>query len=402
MPSDTRSLRVPKYRRHKPSGQAVVTIAGKDHYLGKWNTKASRGEYDRLIREWLAAGRCLPKSETGPSVAELVLAYWRHAKSYYVTKTGKPSGSIDRIRVALRALRESYGPTPAHEFGPLALQAIRQKLIESGKSRRYINYLIDSIRRVFKWGVSQEFVPEPVYRALQTVTGLRKDRSPAPEPEPIGPVSDDVVDATLPYLGEVVADMVRLERLTGCRPGEVCAMRPMDVDRSQEVWLYRPGSHKTEHHGRGRVIAIGPKGQDVLRSHLLRDPKSCCFVPAESEKRRLRDMRARRKSKVQPSQRSRRKRNPKRKPGESYTTAAYRRAVHRAVEAANRDRKKRELPLLPMWSPNRLRHSAATQIRKEFDLESARTVLGHSTVSITEIYAEQDLALAAKVAQKIG
>ena len=50
-------LRVPKYRRHKPTGQAVVTLSGKDHYLGKWNTTASKAEYSRLIGEWLAAGR---------------------------------------------------------------------------------------------------------------------------------------------------------------------------------------------------------------------------------------------------------------------------------------------------------------------------------------------------------
>ncbi len=54
------SRRVPYYCHHKPSGQAVVTIDGRDIYLGTWNTSASRREYDRLIGEWLAAGRRLP------------------------------------------------------------------------------------------------------------------------------------------------------------------------------------------------------------------------------------------------------------------------------------------------------------------------------------------------------
>ena len=43
----------PSYRHHKPSGQAVVTLNGLDHYLGPWKSKASKAEYDRLIREWL-------------------------------------------------------------------------------------------------------------------------------------------------------------------------------------------------------------------------------------------------------------------------------------------------------------------------------------------------------------
>jgi len=42
---------VPKYCRHKASGQAVVTIAGRDHYLGPWRSQSSRHEYDRLIGE---------------------------------------------------------------------------------------------------------------------------------------------------------------------------------------------------------------------------------------------------------------------------------------------------------------------------------------------------------------
>ena len=55
---------VPKYRKHKPSGQAVATFNGQDCYLGPWGTKTSRLEYDRLVSEWLQNGRRLPKSNT--------------------------------------------------------------------------------------------------------------------------------------------------------------------------------------------------------------------------------------------------------------------------------------------------------------------------------------------------
>jgi len=70
---------VPSYRRHKPSGQAVVTSSGRDFYLGKWNTRANRAEYGRLICEWLAGGRSLSSkaSDTSLTVAELALSYWR-------------------------------------------------------------------------------------------------------------------------------------------------------------------------------------------------------------------------------------------------------------------------------------------------------------------------------------
>ena len=40
---------IPKYRRRRASGQAVVTLGGKDHYLGPHGSKASQREYDRRM-----------------------------------------------------------------------------------------------------------------------------------------------------------------------------------------------------------------------------------------------------------------------------------------------------------------------------------------------------------------
>jgi site-specific recombinase XerC len=54
------------------------------------------------------------------------------------------------------------------------------------------------------------------------------------------------------------------------------------------------------------------------------------------------------------------------------------------------------------WTPNQLRHSAATEIRRRFGLEAAQTVLGHSKADVTQVYAERDYALAANVARQIG
>ena len=47
----------PKYRRHRASGQAVVTLNGRGHSLGPHGTKVSMREYDRLISEYLSSGR---------------------------------------------------------------------------------------------------------------------------------------------------------------------------------------------------------------------------------------------------------------------------------------------------------------------------------------------------------
>ena len=226
---------IPQYRKHKRSKQAIATLNGNDFYLGLYGSKASKAEYDRLITEWLAAGRRLASPQgDDPTILELCHTYWQFAKTYY-RKNGKPTGQLPMVKVALRLLRESYGRTRVSEFGPLSLKAIQTKLIKQGCSRNYINDHTGRIKRVFKWGAANELIPVEVFQRVQLVPGLSKGRTAARETDPIMPVDDEVIDRTLPYLPDVVADMVQVQRLTGCRPAEVCNLRPRDLDISGEV-----------------------------------------------------------------------------------------------------------------------------------------------------------------------
>ena len=83
--------------------------------------------------------------------------------------------------------------------------------------------------------------------------------------------------------------MIQLKLATGMRPGEVRLMRMGDIDISGDVWEYRPQEHKTEHHGKQRVIAIGPKAQAILGKYLDRPEHEHCFKPGESEAIRRED-----------------------------------------------------------------------------------------------------------------
>ncbi len=107
-----KSRPVPNYRKHKPTGQAVATLGGRDHYFGSHNSKTSIAEYDRLIAEWLANGRHLPHDDDGTSftVNELIVTYWNFAVGYYV-KNGEPTDETCGIKAALRFVREIYGRT---------------------------------------------------------------------------------------------------------------------------------------------------------------------------------------------------------------------------------------------------------------------------------------------------
>lgn len=154
------SAPVPTYRHHKPSGKAVVTINGRDFYLGPWNSPESRQEYDRLIAEWTANGRQLSEAVSlgDLTVMELAAAYLDFAKSYYVAD-GKPGPEYVAMRDVLKVVLALYGRTPVKSFGPLALKAIRETMVSKKWVRKRINAQINRVRRVFKWGVENKLVP---------------------------------------------------------------------------------------------------------------------------------------------------------------------------------------------------------------------------------------------------
>lgn len=412
----TKSL--PKYRKHLGSGQALVCLSGKVHYLGKFGSEVSKLEYDRLVAEWIQAGRRVLEEPELTTVANLCERFLSFANEYY-RKDGEPTGSIYGYRAAAGWLCELYGHRPASEFGPLGLKTVQQRMIEQGLSRGYINDTVQRARGIFKWGVANEIVPAAVWHTLQAVQGLRKHRTAARETDRVAPVADHVVDATLPCLPVIVADMVRIQRFTAMRPAEVCMLRPCDIDRSGEVWRYTPRTHKTEGRGKSRVVFIGPGAQKILEPYLGRDAESHCFQPKET----IAAFRERRSAeRVTPLNQGNRPGTAKQRrrrgsaPRDCYSSNSYRRAIVRACAKAFPHPTIKPSPFLmdefaePLrkwvkeheWSPNQLRHAAATEIRREFGLEAAQVILGHSKADITQIYAERDMEKASDIAAQIG
>jgi integrase len=356
--------RQPSYRLHKASGQAVVTIDRKDHYLGKYESSESRILYSRLITKWLQ-GETLtpPASDSDPSeitVAELAAVYLRWATEYYV-KDGKNTTELGNVKRAIRALRETYASLAARDFSPLKLRAVRDKLIADGLCRSDVNRFVGHVIRVFSWAVEREMVPPEMVHGLRELKPLQRGRSQAHETEPVLPVADEDLEATLPHLAERFAAMIRFQLLTGARPGEVCSMTLAEIDRSHPsgVWIYRPTTHKSQHKNKARIIPIGPKAQLVLKP----------WLPDFSDMLVFRS-----------------------KWGRRMSADTYRGAVRAACQKAGVD----------LWSPNQLRHNAATTIREQASLDAAQVILGHSTVATTQIYAEKNLNAALKIAAEVG
>jgi integrase len=260
----------PSYRLHKATGQAVVTLAGRDIYLGKFNTAASRAAYSRLIAEWMANhGTLAPNHDL--TVVELAAAFMRHAKDFYKRPDGRFTGEVANYQTLIGRLAVLYGRTLAVEFGPLALKTVRQQLIDAGMARKTINQAVNRIRHIFKWGVENELIAPNVLHGLQAVAGLRAGRSRARETEPVRPVPDEFVDAVVPYVSPQVGAMIELQRITGMRSGEVTTMRGVDINTSDKVWLFTPSLHKTAWHGHERHIYLGPRAQRIVRPFFKSD-----------------------------------------------------------------------------------------------------------------------------------
>ena len=402
-------LRIPSYRRHKPTGQAVVTIDGRDIYLGKFNTAASRAEYNRLIAEWTAHGGTLPQGRD-LTVVELEAAFMRHAAGYYRRPDGSTTNEVKNFKLAIRRLAALYGRTRAADFGPLALKGVRQRMIDDGLARRTINQHTNRIRHIFRWAVENQLVEPSVLHGLQAVSGLRAGRSNAKETEPVRPVPDAFVDAILRHVSPQVAAMLKLQRITGMRSGEVCIMRTADIKMTGAVWVYSPASHKTAHRGHQRQIYLGPKGKEIVRPFLKANLTAYIFSPTDAETDRKTkaypcEMRSREK------RRATRQRKSRRVLGDKYDPISYYRAVTHGIAAANKARLAEakakgidadNVDLVPHWFPHQLRHNAATNLRREHGIEVARIILGHRSPAITEVYAEVDHTRAIDLMGRIG
>lgn len=399
---NTGSKRGPTLRRHKGTGHAYARFNGKQVWFGNYDYPEAHARFSRTLAEWRANGCRLPPEEAQEelTVADMVARYLEFAEHFYCGPDGTPTREVENLRDAVRPLLGLYGTLPGDEFGLRQLKTLREQLIELGLARKTISDRINRVVRIFGWAAEEELCRPEVYGALRALRPLRRGRSRAKEGKRVLPVSWEHVEAVLPHVSRPVAGMIELMWHTGMRPGEVCQLRPMDLDMSGRVWFYRPRSHKTQHFDRDRVIAIGPHGQEVLRRFLAKVPQPAPESPLFAPRDSMADFHAlRRKSRRTPlwpshekAQARKRKRRPKKQPGEAYTPNSFLGAVKRACKAAE----------VPGWTPNQLRHAAATRIRRERGLEAARAVLGHASASITEMYAELDMHLAEQVMADLG
>ena len=311
--------------------------------------------------------------------------YKEHADAYYKHADGTPTGEARKMGDAFAIVLDLYGDEPAAQFSSSKLEACQAEMVERDLSANTVNAKTRRIRAVFKWLAKREIVPVHTWHSLQTVGAVKANRSTTLADkvvtprgnEPVKPAPEQHVWQTIEHLPASIAAMVKIQLHSGCRPQDVCHLRPLDIDRSGTVWIFTPSRHKTAWRGAKRTVYLGPKAQEALQPYLERAEKldAYLFTPALAEQERnasrrdsytppdaaqgdYRDwpsyQKRRERQQAQAAKRARRFRP-------HWTTDTYGRAITDACDQHN----------IPRWSPGQLRHNAATRIRKEYGLEVA-------------------------------
>ncbi len=354
---------LPSYLLHKVRGrepQARVRINGREHLLGPYGSEESRIRYGQLISQMagglsvdpLAGGSnrgTVPRNDSGLSVAELLLAFMRHAETYYV-KNGKPTDEVACFKSAMRAVRELFALIPAKDFGPLNLKAVQQKYVAAGWCRRFCNKSMNRVRHIWKWGVGEGLIPVTTWQALQAVAPLKAGHTTAKDYKRREAVSDEHLEAVRPHLQVHHRDLFDLMRATGARPAELIGLTMTDIDTTGEIWVTDLSDHKNAHRGLARKLFFGPRSQLILRRRPATGPLFSCRRPTFSL------------------------------------------AVKVACLAAG----------IPPFVPYCLRHTKATELRDTISLESAQATLGHAQPSMTARYSTKMDKLASAAAKACG
>lgn len=396
----------PSYLCHKATGRGYSRINGKVVYWpGKYGANESKAAHRLYCAQLLAHGNDAAKATRPESenehkqviVATLVKDFLAWADSYYRTPDGTKTTTDARHRQTAQTLLDLFASFPVCQFGPKQVRLFLTTLIEKGLARKTINYRLGALKQMWKWAAYGGIVHTDDYNRIRDFPALRAGRLGLPEPKKITPVSQAVFAATLPFLRPPYNAIASLQRLTGCRPSEILALRPGDIDYNSTPWKWTLEKHKSQWRGKEKVLYFGPQARQILEP-LLENVAEHELVFSGHKIRTSRIEERRDKARAQGRRVQDRSGRPSRAtkgrkpPGEKVQLWSYENEIARAAAFAG----------VEHWTPNQLRHLKATELRRDFGLEAAQIGLGHAKADVTQIYAERDETRLKKIAEETG
>ncbi|MFM1889337.1 MAG: hypothetical protein RLZZ565_94 [Planctomycetota bacterium] len=381
----------PQYLKNivkRPGGRVVVYartyVDGECVSLGRYGDPDGYATFERIRDEWFAknADRT-PVGPDGLTVAELAERWLDHEKAR------ADAGRIDpKTYAAGRAIAEAvvaeHAGMPVIRFGPKALKDIQARLIvtrckvthgryrDAGEpptlSRAEVNRRVNGIRRLFRWGVSEELVAPAVLASLEAVAGLRAGEArDNPPRQPAKPEHVRALVAELDARGHHgPARVLELLRWTGCRPDEACTLTAADVVETRHGLELHIRKHKTRKTTEAdRIVPLNAPAAAIVREALADgrsiDPARPLFLTVT---------------------------------GCPFDSERFYRIARDTADAAGIDR----------VEPYGLRHLAATEgIEAGMSEAAVAAMLGHTpNSSVVRRYSQDRTALARQAANAIG
>ena len=199
--------------------------------------------------------------------------------------------------------------------------------------------------------MARELVEESTWRALGAVEGLRRGEGKETRPVPPCPRTRSTRFNRLSRLqsgpgSKSNCGLAAQARSAKCGPVTSGGEDPdLPAAVAGLCHVYRPASHKLEHHDRDRLVLLGPQAVAIVDPWLRpAEPEAHLFSPAEA---RAWYFARRRASAETPRRKLTRKQDPKRRPTGCYTVTAYGKAISRAIDKAT------QTPRTPVvWTRN--------------------------------------------------
>ena len=177
----------------------------------------------------------------------------------------QPTSTATNAVLDVRLFRDLFANAAVAELTHADMLQLRDALVRSGVGRSTVNSRLWRVKFMIGWALDEALIPAAVKAELTQVQGVKRGRTSSPERRPVRPVDDATISATVERMMPNTADMVRLHRVTGMRPCELCALRWSLIDTSRTPWVYRvpPEANKNEWRGEfgfPRVVCLGHTG----------------------------------------------------------------------------------------------------------------------------------------------
>lgn len=412
------------WKDSKRPAQAVcyVYINGKrlQKSLGQWGSQEAQDRYDQLVAELYGNHGITSENieqHNELSVAFLCCSFYEDAER----RVAEPRLKFDKrelqhYETVIKHLVNLYANTPVNKFTASCYRSFRAHLVKIapetwtipdgvyvdnaynrrkglvGKTKyrksklpwteNYVLKLMGYLSQIFYWGVGHDIVDESVVSRFKRVEGLLSDLE---RKDPRTDVKDETIKKTLPWLTPTVREMVIIQRQNSLRPSEVCGLRVGDIDRTGEIWTATKKGKTTWKTGIPLIIKFCESDRQIIERRIRnKGGDEFVFTPAESQLERWEKQAQERKTKVQPSQQKRAKKNAEHRLerfNPCFSVNGYRLAIQRGIEKARKNG-----VYIPKWTPYQIRHTAVTVTSYEHDRETAAMLAGHKSLSTTSRY----------------